>query len=114
MVPIINKSIILKLPKKGIEARNGLLKGMRVIAVAALLSSCVPTGAAVENDVLYAVECWEAGSAFADPSCSCLGKPAHKAFNSRPQITVVVGCWCVREGRMHLLRLLVGSGRRHW
>ena len=48
-----------------------------------------------DDNIVYAVECWEALSAFANPACNCLGRPAHPKLGSRPTLTVVVGSWCV-------------------
>jgi hypothetical protein len=41
----------------------------------------------------YAVQCWAARSAFADPSCNCLSEPAHPKLGLRRTIRIVVGSW---------------------
>ncbi len=48
-----------------------------------------------EDRRVYATHCWAAGSAFADPSCNCLGEPAHPKLSSRRTIKIVVGGWYV-------------------
>ncbi len=47
----------------------------------------------VDNRLSYAVHCWAPGSAFADPSCNCLGEAAHPKLGARPTIRVIVGSW---------------------
>jgi hypothetical protein len=49
--------------------------------------------------LMYAVSCWEAGSAFADRACNCLGEPPHPKLGSRQTIKVVVGSWYRRSSR---------------
>ena len=46
-----------------------------------------------EDHMTYAVQCWAPGSAFADPSCNCLGEAAHPKLGARPTITIIVGSW---------------------
>jgi hypothetical protein len=41
----------------------------------------------------YSTQCWAPGSAFVDPSCNCLGQPAHPMLGSRRTVKVVVGSW---------------------
>jgi hypothetical protein len=41
----------------------------------------------------YATQCWAPGSTFADPSCNCLGKPAHPRLGSRRTVKVIVASW---------------------
>jgi hypothetical protein len=43
----------------------------------------------------FSAHCWAPGSAFADPSCNCLGEPAHPNLGSRPTIKVCIGSWYV-------------------
>ena len=70
---------------------------MRLVAIAVfLLMATCGTNAAVDDPFVYSVRCWEAGSLFADPACSCLGGSAAK-LDSRPTFTVVVGSWYARE-----------------
>ena len=70
---------------------------LRLVAIAVfLLMATCGTNAAVDDPFVYSVRCWEAGSLFADPACSCLGGSAAK-LDSRPTFTVVVGSWYARE-----------------
>ena len=41
----------------------------------------------------YAAHCWAPSSAFADPSCNCLGQAVHPKLGSRRTINVIVGGW---------------------
>ena len=50
----------------------------------------------------YAVHCWAAGSAFADPSCNCLGEPPHPLLGSRRTMRIVVGSWHASSDAFHL------------
>jgi hypothetical protein len=43
----------------------------------------------------FSAHCWAPGSAFADPSCNCLGESAHPNLGSRPTIKVCIGSWYV-------------------
>ena len=71
---------------------------VRLVAIAAfLLMTTIGTNAAVDDPFVYSVRCWEAGSLFADPACSCLGGSARAKLDSRPTFTVVVGSWYARE-----------------
>ena len=49
----------------------------------------------------YAVHCWAAGSAFADPSCNCLGEPPHPLLGSRRTTRIVVGSWHASSDACH-------------
>ena len=70
---------------------------LRLVAIAVfLLMATCGTTAAVDDPFVYSVRCWEAGSLFADPACSCLGGSAAK-LDSRPTFTVVVGSWYARK-----------------
>ena len=71
---------------------------LRLVAIAVfLLMATCGTTAAVDDPFVYSVRCWEAGSLFADPACSCLGGSARAKLDSRPTFTVVVGSWYARE-----------------
>ena len=41
----------------------------------------------------YAAHCWAPSSAFADPSCNCLGQAVHPKLGSRRTINVIAGGW---------------------
>jgi hypothetical protein len=45
------------------------------------------------NPKVYAVHCWAPSSAFANPSCNCLGRAMHTKLASRPTIKIIVGSW---------------------
>ncbi len=69
-----------------------------LVAIAVFLATCVPVATGTADDkAVYGVECWEAGSVFADPACSCLGGPAHPKLGSRPTVRVIVGSWYARQ-----------------
>ena len=71
---------------------------LRLVAIAVfLLMATCGTNAAVDDPFVYSVRCWEAGSLFADPACSCLGGSARAKLDSRPTFTVVVGSWYARD-----------------
>jgi hypothetical protein len=52
-----------------------------------------PARRSADPRVSYAVHCWAAGSAFADPACNCLGHPAHPKLGLRRTIRIVVASW---------------------
>ena len=70
---------------------------MWLVAIAVFLLVTAWTNAAVDDPIVYSVRCWEAGSVFADPACSCLGGSARAKLDSRPTLTIVVGSWYARE-----------------
>ena len=56
------------------------------------------------NPRVYAVHCWAPSSAFANPSCKCLGQAMHPKLASRPTIKIIVGSW-------YRARLFAAAGR---
>jgi hypothetical protein len=56
------------------------------------------------NPEVYAVHCWAPSSAFANPSCNCLGQAMHPKLASRPTIKIIVGSW-------YRARLFTAAGR---
>ena len=57
------------------------------------------------SEVDYAVHCWAPNSTFTDPSCNCLGRPAHPKLGSRLTIKLVLPSWyvhCPRHGCSYL------------
>jgi hypothetical protein len=56
------------------------------------------------NPEVYAAHCWAPSSAFANPSCNCLGQAMHPKLASRPTIKIIVGSW-------YRARLFTAAGR---
>ena len=55
----------------------------------------------------YAVDCYGAGSSFADLSCNCLSKPPHAAYDSRDTIVIVIGSWLAGAINAFLLKTVI-------
>ena len=62
------------------------------------------------NPEVYAVHCWAPSSAFANPSCNCLGQAMHPKLASRPTIKIIVGSWYRARPAFRRCRLCMHIG----
>ena len=58
-------------------------------------------------DFTYAVHCYRANSSFTDPSCNCLSKTKHAAYDTQPTVVVVIGSWLAGAIDAFLLKIVL-------
>jgi hypothetical protein len=94
---------LLALPSQSSGGTADQATGMQQIApqIAPRAASARRRG---KDEITYAVHCWAPNSTFTDPSCNCLGEPAHSKLGSRRTIKILVPSW---HGRCSSCRLML-------
>ena len=72
--------------------------------IAPQIAQRVPARRRGKDEMVYATHCWAPNSTFTDPSCNCLGEPAHSKLGSRRTIKILVPSW---HGRCTSCRLML-------
>jgi hypothetical protein len=71
--------------------------------IAPQIAQRVPARRRGKDEMVYAAHCWAPNSTFTDPSCNCLGEPAHPKLGSRRTIKIIVPSWYGRYSSCRLM-----------